>query len=151
MRTFPEGGDDVSVLLDDIAGYGEATMSAPASEADLQRCSELLGHPLPPALVELLRESDGIVGEYGLGLLWPASRVGQDNHLFRTDGSFRDLYMSFDDMVFFADAGNGDQFAVSMRGPGDVFVWNHEDDSRIWVAPTPIDYLKRWMTGELKV
>jgi hypothetical protein len=141
----------VGVLLDDLAGSGGVTMSAPASEADLQHCSELLGHPLPPALAELLRESDGIVGEYGLSLLWPASRVAQDNYRFRTDVSFRDLYMSFDDLVFFADAGNGDQFAISTRGPRDVFVWNHGDDSRTWVATTPIDYLRRWVSGELKV
>ena len=86
MRMFAEGGDDVSVLLDGIAGYGAATLSAPASAADLQLCSELLGHPLPPALAELLRESDGIVGEYDLGLLWPASRIGQDNRHFRPRG-----------------------------------------------------------------
>ena len=42
-------------------------------------------------------------------------------------------------------------FAVSLRGPNDVFVWNHEDDSRLWVASTPIQYLQRWLSGELEV
>ena len=32
---FAAGRDDVAVLLDDIAGYGEAATSAPDSEAEL--------------------------------------------------------------------------------------------------------------------
>jgi len=86
-----------------------------------------------------------------LGLLWDTARIERDNSHFRNDEVFREIYMSFDDLVFFADAGNGDQFGISLRGPQDVFVWNHEDDSRTWVASTPTDYLKRWLSGELKV
>jgi hypothetical protein len=142
---------NVLVLIDDIAAWGEATFQSPESQADLTRCEEQLGHALPASLRTLLGESDGIVGEFGLGLVWPAARIAQDNQLFRTDPDFRGLFMSFDDLVFFADAGNGDQFAVSLRGPQDVFVWNHEDDTRLWVASDPADYLRRWMTGELHV
>ncbi len=46
---------------------------------------------------------------------------------------FANLYMPFEAMLFFADAdaGNGDQFAFVIRDrPADVFVWDHETDSR---------------------
>ncbi|MDD9943430.1 MAG: SMI1/KNR4 family protein [Myxococcales bacterium] len=61
--------------------------------------------------------------------------------------------MPFDHLVFFADAGNGDQFALAVRGgqirSPDVFVWNHEDDSRSWAAPDVRTYVEWWMTGRI--
>ena len=139
------------MLLDDISGADNVTLATKASEEALTSCELELGHPLPADLRSLLGESDGVVGEYGLDLVWPAARIAQDNKAFRSNADYRELYMSFDDLVFFGDAGNGDQFAVSLRGPNDVFVWNHEDDSRLWVASTPIQYLQRWLSGELEV
>jgi len=59
--------------------------------------------------------------------------------------------MPFDGIVFFADAGNGDQFGISLSGSQEIYVWNHEDDSRAWVAPTILGYLQEWMTGRLTV
>ena len=32
-----------------------------------------------------------------------------------------------------------------------VFVWNHEDDSRAWAAPTLERYLEWWLSGQLTV
>lgn len=90
-------------------------------------------------------------GEYGLGLVWDVERITKDNTWFRRDADYTELYMPFDPLVFFTDAGNGDQFAVSMHGNQEVYVWNHEDDSRTWVAPTVLQFLEAWMTGRLKV
>lgn len=139
------------MLLDDLAGWDDATLHEPATDADLEACEAALGHPLPEALRALLVESDGVDEDYDLALVWPAERIGRDNRAFRTDEEYRRLYMGFDDLVFFGDAGNGDQFAMSLRGPQDVYVWNHEDDSRTWIASTPLDYLRRWLSGELEV
>lgn len=61
------------------------------------------------------------------------------------------MYLPFEGLVFFSDASNGDQFAISLRGPQDIYVWNHEDDSRFWVASTVMDFLRRSMTGELQI
>jgi hypothetical protein len=63
--------------------------------------------------------------------------------------------MPFDHLLFFADAGDGDQFAFGIlngeiRNP-DIFVWNHENDSRTWVAPSLDVYLEWWINGKLKV
>lgn len=139
------------MLTEQIAVWGTADFREPATVEAIQTAEAQLGAPLPRELRELLSETDGVVGEYGLDLVWSADRIGKDNARFRSDPNFSDLYLPFEGLVFFSDAGNGDQFAISLRGARDVFVWNHEDDSRMWVAPTVLDFLRRWMTGELTV
>jgi hypothetical protein len=134
----------------------ECEFSAPATEDRLSAAGRALGTELPPHLRDLLGESDGISGEYGLGLVWPLHRIVEDNRRFRENTDFRRLYMPFDHLVFFADAGNGDQFAFVLNAGGmirrpDVFVWNHEDDSRTWVAPSLRHYLEWWLSGRIKL
>ncbi|MFF4044340.1 SMI1/KNR4 family protein [Streptomyces sp. NPDC001816] len=90
---------------------GPSVFQPPASEASLLRCATALGHPLPADLVALLRESNGIEGEYGEGLIWSAERIASENTTLRGDEELATLYMLFDPLLFFADAGNGDLFA----------------------------------------
>jgi SMI1 / KNR4 family (SUKH-1) len=139
------------VLSEQIATWGTADFRQPATPASIRTAEAKLGAPLPIELRDLFRESDGVKGEYGLDLVWTAERIGEDNALFRSDPEFARLYLPFEGLVFFSDAGNGDQFAVSLRGPQDVYVWNHEDDSRMWVASSVLDFLRRWMTNELTI
>lgn len=139
------------MLSEQIATWGTADFHEPATPQSIRAAEAKLGAPLPSELRELLSETDGVVGEYGLGLVWTAERIGEDNARFRSDLEFADLYLPFEGLVFFSDAGNGDQFAASLRGAQDVYVWNHEDDSRVWVASTVLDFLKRWMTDELTI
>jgi hypothetical protein len=131
-----------------------AEFGSPCSGAELAATEAALGRSLPGALRELLLESDGVRGEHGLGLIWSADRIRTDNLLFRTDATFREIYMPFDSLLFFGDAGNGDQFAFPIVGEGikaDVFAWNHEDDSRRWSAPSLDVYLEWWLTGHMKL
>ena len=139
------------MLSERIVEWGEAAFREPATAGLLHTVEQDLGHRLPGELHELLAETNGIEGEYGLGLLWSAERIAQDNAHFRSSEELRDLYMPFEGLVFFADAGNGDQFAVSLSGNHEVYVWNHEDDSRTWVAATILGYLEGWLTGRLTV
>ena len=139
------------MLIERIAAWGEAKFSAPASNDDLAAAEAALGAALPPQLRELLSETDGVVGEYGLGLVWDVGRIAKDNVWFRTNEDYRELFMPFDGLLFFADAGNGDQFGISLTGNQEIYVWDHEDDSRRWVASTVMGYLESWMTGRLKV
>ena len=125
-----------------------------ASSAEISEAQERLGHELPSDLRDLLTESDGLFGEYSLGLVWPVARIAEDNLSFRSNPDFRDLYMPFDPLLFFGDAGNGDQFAfrlVSVLWDRDIFAWNHEDDSRTWVAPSLSQYLEWWADGRIKL
>ena len=132
-----------------------ATFSAPAEEQALFAAETQLGLQLPQSLRELLAESNGVRGEYDLALIWPVERIVADNRSFRESVSFRTLYMPFEGLLFFADAGNGDQFAFAVAGGqvrrSDIFVWNHEDDSRTWLAKDLREYLEGWISGRIAI
>src|SRR5215472_15389084 len=118
----------------------ECRFFAPANKSDISAVETELEVSLPEELSEILGESNGVHGDCGLGLIWPLEQIRTDNLRFRKHPEFKDLYMPFDNLLFFGDGGNGDQFAYSIcngfiRRP-DVFVWNHENDSREWVAPS---------------
>ena len=137
-----------------ISSYcADATFFPGVSHPALIQAAADLGVRLPADLIALLLESNGIHGEYGLGLVWPIDRIVEDNLAFRSSESFRELYMPFDSLLFFGDAGNGDQFAFAIRGgrvsPRDVYAWDHENDSRRWVAPGLARYLEWWLTGRI--
>jgi hypothetical protein len=133
----------------------QASFSEPAGEQTLSAAETQLGMRLPEELRELLAESNGVRGEYELALIWPIERIVADNRLFREDESFKTLYMPFDGLLFFADAGNGDQFAFAVAGGQvrrpDIFVWNHEEDSRTWLAKDLCDYLEGWISGRIAI
>ncbi len=107
------------------------------------------------SLRELLSETDGVLGEYDLPLIWTLSRIVEDNLHFRANANFKTLYMPFDCLLFFSDGGNGDQFAFAIQNGevrrSDIFVWNHEDDSRTWVASNLKSFLTGWITGTLNI
>jgi hypothetical protein len=130
--------EKISGLLPEVA------FREPAEAEALAACEEALGHELPGAIKELLLESDGVQGAWSLDVIWPVERIRADNLFFRSDADFAELYMPFEPLIFFGDDGGGDQFAFVRRGGRvDVFRWNHEDDSRKWVANNLEDYLKR--------
>ena len=84
--------------------------------------------------------------------MWSLERIVADNAFFRGNADFGELYMPFDPLLFFADAGNGDQFAFVWTPRRDeVFAWDHETDSRRWVAPSLETYLRWWLGGDLKL
>lgn len=131
------------------------TCHAAASESQLAAAESDLSIRFPNELRSCLLESNGIDGEYSLALVWPLERIVEDNKQFRGNSDFSELYMPFDSLLFFGDAGNGDQFAFAIVGGqirrSDVFVWNHEDDSRSWVAPSLAKFLEWWLSGKLKI
>ncbi|MFF2075044.1 SMI1/KNR4 family protein [Kitasatospora sp. NPDC058162] len=112
--------------------------------AALDEAERRLGFGLPGELRGLLLESDGIVGHTAVDSVWAVEQIVEQNLLFRSDPSFAQLYMPFDALLFFGDNGGGDQFAFvrTPRRP-DIFVWEHESDSRRWVARDLKDYLGR--------
>ncbi len=133
----------------------DCEFAPPAPARELAIAERELGAPLPGELRSLLDETNGVVGQYGLGLIWPIERIRADNLAFRSNPDFRELYMPFDHLLFFADAGNGDQFAFAVLAgevrKSDVFAWSHEDDSRTFVAPTLALYLEWWLSGRIKL
>ncbi|HEY3762215.1 MAG TPA: SMI1/KNR4 family protein [Verrucomicrobiae bacterium] len=133
----------------------EAIFKNAANKMAVAQIEKGLKIVLPGELRDLLLESDGIQGRHGTGLIWNCERIAADNLKYRSYPDFRDLYMPFDSLLFFADAGNGDQFAFAIRNnqiqSPNIYVWNHENDSRTWVAPSLEKYLEWWLSGKIKV
>jgi AAA+ superfamily predicted ATPase len=80
----------------------EVSFAAPVSDRALSTAASSLGGDLPEPLAALLRETDGVEGPYGVGLVWSLERVVADNLAFRSNADFSELYMPFDPLLFFA-------------------------------------------------
>ena len=143
---------------DDLQSTFRFNLGATDSQLkELQYCFQL--NELPQELVELYKHANGIeeylddnkIGE----LIWPIERVIEKNKEFRTYPDFKDLYMSFDQLLFVADAGNGDLFGYTTLNGNfdrdDIFVWNHENDSRVWVAHSLVKFVEGWPNGTIKI
>jgi hypothetical protein len=135
------------VTLDELLSEPGLTTRSPADRAAIRACEEVLRHPLPGDLAGVLLRADGIVHEHtGDNLVWPVKDIVRANTEFR-DGTFGNLYMSFGDVVFFGDPANGDQFFIACTGIQQVYLWDHETDSRTWAASSVTNYLKRRTRG----
>ncbi|MCT4356286.1 SMI1/KNR4 family protein [Streptomyces sp. Je 1-79] len=122
---------------------------APVDATALAEAERRLGRGLPAQLTALLMETDGIVGGYGKDVVWSLDRIVEQNLLFWAPDTFPGLYMPFDPLLFFGDNGGGDQFAFVLTPERpDIFVWDHEDDSRLWAANELEDYLHRSLAGD---
>ena len=133
----------------------------PAQPEAVAELETVLGTALPGDLKSMLAETDGVAErmvwaryDEKIGyLLWPVERIRETNLRFRTD-SFLPGYAPFDRLLFFADAGNGDQFAyTTLNGRvdrPDILAWDHEDDSRTWVAPSLKTFIVWWCEGRIK-
>ncbi|MFJ1796908.1 SMI1/KNR4 family protein [Kitasatospora griseola] len=124
--------------------FPEAGFQEPAQASEIVEAEKRLGRTLPAELRQLLLESDGVIGRTHVDTVWTVDRIVRRNLLFWSDESFAQLYMPFDALLFFGDNGGGDQFALVQKPERpDVFVWEHESDSRRWVANNLRDYLGR--------
>lgn len=117
--------------------FPDVELHDPATENALAEIPNALSQSVPQPLRELLLETDGISANYGTEYVWSAERILAENSTFRSSEQFRSLYMPFESLLFFGDNGGGDQFAF-VRTPerDDVFVWDHETDSRTWISPS---------------
>ncbi|MEU9031883.1 SMI1/KNR4 family protein [Streptomyces sp. NPDC048383] len=124
--------------------FPKAGFREPAQVPEIVEAEKRLGRALPAQLKQLLLESNGVIGRTHVDTVWTVDQIVEQNLLFWSDESFAQLYMPFDALLFFGDNGGGDQFAfVQKPERADVFVWEHESDSRRWVANNLRDYLGR--------
>lgn len=78
--------------------------SEPTTETAIQAAATALSQQLPEDLVSLLRETDGVGGEYQTWL-WSHEEIVIRNTDYRRDPRNRELYMPLEPLLFFADAG----------------------------------------------
>ncbi|WP_017626349.1 SMI1/KNR4 family protein [Nocardiopsis chromatogenes] len=126
--------------------------AAPGAPPDaVAEAERRLGHPLPDPLRSLLLECDGITGAYGIGVVWDSDTVARENGFFRTWSEFRELYMPFGHLLFFGDDGGGDRFALPVDPvKDDVYAWDHEDDSRVWLTGDLETYVRRALLADAR-
>ncbi|MDA1679151.1 SMI1/KNR4 family protein [Bacillus cereus group sp. TH152-1LC] len=126
----------------------------PATEDELTEVQKNLQVELPNDFYQLLPETNGVAGEYG-DFIWSTSKIKTENMNMRNIVDFKDLYMPFDCLLFIADGGNGDLFGYSILNGivqrEDIYVWNHENDSRTWVAPSLETFMKWWESGKITI
>ena len=130
----------------------EAELQPPAEGTQIAAAEAALGVSFPEELASLLRETNGVSDDYGMGVVWSCERIATNNIEFRSENGFADLYMPFDHLLFFGDHGNGDQFAYAIlageiRNPFNIYIWDHEDDSRTCWAFWLTQYLQKALTG----
>ncbi|MBE9915194.1 SMI1/KNR4 family protein [Paenibacillus donghaensis] len=127
----------------------------PSAAKKIEEIKNKFNIELPDELQSLLEETDGVKDEYGCYLIWSISRIIEENSRLRSYEEYKDLYMPFDCLLFVADAGNGDLFAYSILNgsiqKNDIYVWNHEDDSRTWVAPSLKKFIEWWSDGTISI
>ncbi|MEU0032172.1 SMI1/KNR4 family protein [Streptomyces sp. NPDC006335] len=120
----------------------------PAQAPELIAAETRRGQTLPTDLRGLLLETNGIIGHVHVDTVWSIDQIVQTNLHFWADQTLGQLYMPFTPFLFFGDNGGGDQFAfVHTPERPDIFVWEHESDSRRWVASNLQDYLSRALQG----
>lgn len=124
-----------------------------AKHNEIEKAEGVLGLSLQNELKELLFQSNGLVDEFKSDFIWRISKIVSENLYFRSSPDLKELYMNFDSILFFADAGNGDHFGIRMYGDKilstDIYVWNHEDDSRNWVSSNLEEFIKGWIVGNI--
>jgi hypothetical protein len=126
-----------------------AEFRAPVDATAPAEAERRLGRTLPAQLAALLRETNGVVGEYGTDVVWSLERIVEENLLFWSPDTFPGLYMPFYPLLFFGDNGGGDQFAFVLTPERpDIFVRDHENDSRMWAARGLEGYLHRSLAGD---
>lgn len=120
----------------------------PTTESEIADAERALGCALAPALRDLLREANGLWDVYDLEVVFGADAMIRENLLMRQHPDFPALYMPFDSLLFIGRGGNGDLFALPILAgqatDRNVFLWDHEDDSRAAVSAS----LERYVRGE---
>ncbi|MFD3430459.1 SMI1/KNR4 family protein [Nocardia fluminea] len=96
-------------MWSDLIGglYADAEFAPPASDTEIDQIEGQLGQPVPNELRDLLRHANGVQAEWGSGLVWTVQEIIDQNIEFRRDAEFAELYMSFDQLMFFGDNGGG--------------------------------------------
>jgi SMI1/KNR4 family protein SUKH-1 len=120
----------------------------PPNVSTVRDAEDALGCRLSDSLQGLYAHTNGLLDEWGYAYVLSISELVEQNRQFR--GEYSDVYMSFNDLVLFGQLGNGDMFfQPSIPEANDnVFVWDHEDDSRNWYARDIEDAIRRFTSKE---
>ncbi len=132
----------------------EYRFNPPANENEVAQISEKLGAVCPEELTSLLLETNGIDHELGYPLIYSTLQIVDRNIEERTSEDNKEMGLSYDDMLLFSDAGNGDYFGYIIKNgvvQDGIYVGDHEEGSRTKVASSLREFIKGWTTGEIAI
>lgn len=123
----------------------DCQFKAPVTEIELISIKKELNIELPKKLIELYNETNGVDGKY-FSYIWSTETMVREN-LSVWDMEEFENYKKPDNLLFFADAGNGDLYGyLVLNGKvqnEDIYVWNHEDCSQRVIASSLEEFIKR--------
>ena len=139
----------------------EYEFAPPATYFQLERLEQVFKASLPDALRKLLLETNGVrqimhykeervpIGQ----VLWDTESIQRHNRKMRTNNAYRDFYLPFDDLLFFASPG-ADKLRFALRIDADcvtetVIAWLPTNDTRTEQATSLRDFIKSWFSGQL--
>ncbi|MGN7942529.1 SMI1/KNR4 family protein [Virgibacillus sp. 6R] len=133
----------------------ECQFKAPATETEILSIKKDLNIDLPKKLADLYYETNGVYGNYGISFIWSLEQMIKENLFFWTLHEHKESMKPLDTFLFFSDAGNGDLFGYSIGNGNiqyeDIYLWNHEDDSRSIIASSLEEFIKGWIGGEISI
>lgn len=130
----------------------------PAIKSEISQIREKLLVELPSDLLNVLKGTNGVFDEFdefGSPLIWSTKQIVEENLFFRNFKDYKDIFMPFDYLLFFSDAGNGDLFGYPILNGSihkdNIFVWDLESDSRKWIATSLKDFIEGWTSGNITI
>lgn len=131
--------------------FDDCELFAPVPTTAVAAAENSLGCALPEELKQLYSQTDGVSAHYGAPLVMPLRRAVEENEALRRSPELRGLFMPFNHMLVFGGDNNGDLFFFPIHSNGslasNVFIWDHESDSRSYFANTLKDFFLRYATN----
>ncbi|WP_254639391.1 SMI1/KNR4 family protein [Cohnella sp. GbtcB17] len=127
----------------------EYSFNTPATDKEIARISEKLDVVCPDELSQLLLETNGIDDEWDSPFIYSTLRIVNVNVEERSSDDNKEMELSYDDMLLFSDAGNGDYFGYVVKEG--IYVADHEEGSRTKVASSLREFIKGWTAGEISI
>jgi cell wall assembly regulator SMI1 len=129
--------------------HPDYTFHEPATPEQIAQVEQTFNVTLPDELKQLLLESNGVQLAYGTEFLWSVETILKENLSMRQEVD----WMPFDHLLFFGGTGDGNLSAFPIiNGQIDrpeVFIWDHENDSRMWAGETLKRYIELYLNNEL--
>jgi hypothetical protein len=137
----------------------------PASKGKLKSLETSLGVSLPFSLKDLLYNSDGVMDLIELldgnlienkWLIWPTEEIAKGNKSLRTEPMKTTYQRSFDELLFFANAGVDGILFAFMVCPDKVhdpkiYVWHPIDNEVTEIASSLRAFVEQWIDGEITI
>lgn len=127
----------------EIAQATGLRLTPPPERCEVDAAEGALACHFSPSLRATYEQTNAILDEWGYAYVLPIAELVEQNKQLRS--MYADVYMSFDDLIIFGQLGNGDLLFQPRvpDGNDNVFLWDHEDDSRTWYGRDVEDALRR--------